>query len=112
VAISQENLNILISHLWFKQWTNLSFKQSAVIAYIFAHTGSRANEVVNLFIEDLEWREDDGFKFLRLPLRSSKGNAFKTRREALVQSFPKFPAIFSYTIFGKMAGNLGYFAKI
>ena len=28
-----------------------------------------------------------------------------------VQWFPKFPAIFCYTIFAKMAGNLSYFAK-
>jgi hypothetical protein len=111
VAISQENLNILIGHLWFKQWTNLSFKQSAVIAYICAHTGARANEVVNLFIEDMEWREDDGFKFLRLPLRSSKGNAFKTRREALVLPTPpeseaSFQHWMKVIINGRKAGKI------
>ena len=28
-----------------------------------------------------------------------------------IQAFPKFPTIFCYAIFGKMVGNLSYFAK-
>lgn len=84
VAISKEKVSLLISHLWFKKWTNLSFKQSAVICYICANTGARAKEVIDAYIEDLEWHTDGDMKFLRIPLRQSKGNAFKTRREALV----------------------------
>ena len=84
VAISKSKIDELVSHLWFKRWNNLSFRQSAVIAYICANTGARANEVIQVFIEDFEWHEDGETSFLRLPLRSSKGNAFKARREALV----------------------------
>ena len=88
VAIEPAKLQVLVDFLWFRKWTNLSFKQSALIAYICAHTGARCNEVVNLYVEDMEWREDEDHKFLRLPLRTSKSNAFKTRREALVVPVP------------------------
>ncbi|CBY13924.1 unnamed protein product, partial [Oikopleura dioica] len=94
VAIEPTNLTKLVDYLWFRQWTNLSFKQSALVAYICAHTGARCNEVVCLYAQDLEWRDDRGQQFLRMPLRSSKSNAFKTRREALVLPVPpseKFP---------------------
>lgn len=37
-----------------------------------------------MFIEDFEESEHDGISFMRMPLRSSKSNTFKDRREALI----------------------------
>lgn len=37
-----------------------------------------------MFIEDLEEQMHEGVMFLRMPLRSSKSNTFKDRREALI----------------------------
>jgi integrase len=88
VAIEPKNLQKLITLLWFRKWKNLSFKQSALAAYMCAHTGARCNEIVNLHIEDIEWKQDAEYTFLRLPLRVSKSNTFKTRREALVLPVP------------------------
>ena len=47
-------------------------------------TGGRCGEVCNIFIEDMEEQIHNGVTFLRMPLRSSKSNTFKDRREALI----------------------------
>jgi hypothetical protein len=48
------------------------------------NSGARCGEVTGIFIEDMEEQVHNGVTFLRMPLRSSKSNTFKDRREALI----------------------------
>ncbi|CAG5101421.1 Oidioi.mRNA.OKI2018_I69.YSR.g17072.t1.cds [Oikopleura dioica] len=58
-------------------------KVGAAVSYICFCTGARTGEIVNLFIEDIRWKEDSGTVFLQMPLRSSKSNSTKERREVI-----------------------------
>jgi hypothetical protein len=84
IDIKPEQLSQMLSYLWFRQWANLSFKQTALISFIASRTGARTGECCSLYIEDMEESQDKGVTFNRFPLRSSKGNAFKNRRESLI----------------------------
>ena len=55
----------------------------AIVSYICFATGARTGEITGLFIEDLRWKESEGLPFLQMPLRTSKGNPGKERREVI-----------------------------
>ncbi|CBY09322.1 unnamed protein product [Oikopleura dioica] len=54
------------------------------VSYICYVTGARTKEACEVMIEDLEEKTEDNETFLRMPLRVSKSNAKKTRRESLI----------------------------
>ncbi|CBY38772.1 unnamed protein product, partial [Oikopleura dioica] len=54
------------------------------VSYICYVTGARAKEVCEIMIEDLEEKTEESDTFLRMPIRVSKSNSKKTRRESLI----------------------------
>jgi hypothetical protein len=86
-GISRNEVDQLLAFLWFRRWPNLSFKATALVTFLAARTGARVKEITALYIEDLEETMHEGISFLRMPLRSSKSNTFKDRREALILPF-------------------------
>ncbi|CBY20901.1 unnamed protein product [Oikopleura dioica] len=54
------------------------------VSYICYVTGARAKEVCEIMIEDLEEKTEGSDTFLRMPIRVSKSNSKKTRRESLI----------------------------
>ena len=55
----------------------------AIVSYICFMTGARTGEISALFIQDLRWKERGPVTFLQMPLRTSKSNASKERREVV-----------------------------
>lgn len=79
---------------WKELWASKSkvAKQAAVIASICFYTGARTLEVASLFAEDLEYEQKEEVLFISMPLRVSKTNVAKERRERLTLSiFPTTP---------------------
>lgn len=74
-----------MSPFWDCLWTGnlLIHKQVAAISYIAYMTGARTIEVTSLNIEDIKKREDQSVVFIKMPLRRSKTNKYKERREAI-----------------------------
>ncbi len=55
----------------------------AIVSYICFATGARTGEITSLYIQDLRCKENEGLLFLQMPLRTSKGNPGKERREVI-----------------------------
>jgi hypothetical protein len=79
---------------WKELWASKikRSKQAAVISAVCFYTGARTLEVASLFIQDLEFEQKEEVLFISMPLRVSKTNIAKERRERLTLSiFPTTP---------------------
>lgn len=63
--------------------------QVAVISYICYWTGARTKEICDLKIQDISFRKQLETVFLNMPLRSSKSNRNKERRENIILPITK-----------------------
>ena len=74
-----------MSKFWDILWASdlLVHKEVAVASYIAYFSGARTIETCKLNIEDIQKRQDSTNIFIKMPLRTSKTNKYKERREAI-----------------------------